>query len=39
MISPWSTNPKTTEGKKYVFRACFLGKLHHDRHGPAGYLL
>lgn len=24
MISPWSTNPKTTEGKKYVFRACFL---------------
>jgi len=24
MISPWSTNPKTTEGKKYVFRACFF---------------
>ena len=24
MISPWSTNPKTTEGKKYVFRACFI---------------
>ncbi len=24
MISPWSTNPKTTEGKKFVFRACFL---------------
>ncbi|MBI5956563.1 MAG: ABC transporter substrate-binding protein [Chloroflexi bacterium] len=24
MISPWSTNPKTTEGKKYVFRAAFI---------------
>lgn len=30
MISPWSTNPKTTvdtstnESKKYVFRACFI---------------
>jgi branched-chain amino acid transport system substrate-binding protein len=24
MISPWSTNPKTTEHLKYVFRACFL---------------
>jgi branched-chain amino acid transport system substrate-binding protein len=24
MISPWSTNPKTTEGKRYVFRACFI---------------
>ncbi len=24
MISPWSTNPKTTEGKKFVFRACFV---------------
>jgi branched-chain amino acid transport system substrate-binding protein len=24
MISPWSTNPKTTEGKKFVFRACFI---------------
>jgi branched-chain amino acid transport system substrate-binding protein len=24
MISPWSTNPKTTEGKKFAFRACFL---------------
>jgi branched-chain amino acid transport system substrate-binding protein len=24
MISPWSTNPKTTEGRPYVFRACFL---------------
>ncbi|MCR4397519.1 MAG: ABC transporter substrate-binding protein [Firmicutes bacterium] len=24
MISPWSTNPKTTDGKKYVFRACFI---------------
>lgn len=24
MISPWSTNPKTTENKKYIFRACFI---------------
>ncbi|MEW6547024.1 MAG: ABC transporter substrate-binding protein [Bacillota bacterium] len=24
MISPWSTNPKTTQDKKYVFRACFI---------------
>jgi branched-chain amino acid transport system substrate-binding protein len=24
MITPWSTNPKTTEGKKFAFRACFL---------------
>jgi branched-chain amino acid transport system substrate-binding protein len=24
MISGWSTNPKTTEGRPYVFRACFL---------------
>jgi branched-chain amino acid transport system substrate-binding protein len=24
MISPWSTNPKTTENLKYVFRACFV---------------
>lgn len=23
MISPWSTNPQTTAGKRYVFRACF----------------
>jgi branched-chain amino acid transport system substrate-binding protein len=23
MISPWSTNPLTTAGKKWVFRACF----------------
>lgn len=23
MISPWSTNPQTTAGKNYVFRACF----------------
>lgn len=23
MISPWATNPKLTEGKKYIFRACF----------------
>ncbi|MGE5587990.1 MAG: ABC transporter substrate-binding protein [Clostridia bacterium] len=24
MISPWSTNVKTTQGKRYVFRACFI---------------
>lgn len=24
MISPWSTNPKTTENMQYVFRACFV---------------
>lgn len=24
MISPWSTNPKTTENMHYVFRACFV---------------
>ncbi|MGQ9688144.1 MAG: ABC transporter substrate-binding protein, partial [Desulfobaccales bacterium] len=24
MISPWSTNPKTTEKMRYVFRACFV---------------
>lgn len=23
MISPWSTNPKLTEGRKHIFRACF----------------
>ncbi|MGE5577621.1 MAG: ABC transporter substrate-binding protein [Syntrophothermus sp.] len=23
-ISPWSTNPNVTQGKKYVFRACFI---------------
>ncbi len=23
MISPWSTNPKLTENKKFVYRACF----------------
>jgi branched-chain amino acid transport system substrate-binding protein len=23
MISPWSTNPKLTDKKKYIFRACF----------------
>jgi branched-chain amino acid transport system substrate-binding protein len=23
MITPWSTNPLTTAGKKWVFRACF----------------
>ncbi len=24
MISPWSTNPKTTQDRPYVFRGCFL---------------
>ncbi|MGD0827481.1 MAG: ABC transporter substrate-binding protein, partial [Desulfobaccales bacterium] len=24
MVSPWSTNPNTTEGKKFIFRACFI---------------
>jgi branched-chain amino acid transport system substrate-binding protein len=24
MLTPWSTNPKTTEGKKFAFRACFI---------------
>ncbi len=24
MISPWSTNPQTTEDRPYVFRGCFL---------------
>jgi branched-chain amino acid transport system substrate-binding protein len=24
MISPWSTNPKTTKDRPYVFRGCFL---------------
>jgi branched-chain amino acid transport system substrate-binding protein len=24
MISPWSTNPQTTAGKKFIFRACFI---------------
>lgn len=24
MISPWSTNPKTTQNRPWVFRACFL---------------
>lgn len=24
MISPWSTNPRTTENHPWVFRACFL---------------
>ncbi|HKJ65801.1 MAG TPA: ABC transporter substrate-binding protein [Desulfopila sp.] len=24
MISPWSTNPATTEDRPYVFRGCFL---------------
>jgi len=24
MVSPWSTNPKTTEGKKFIFRAGFI---------------
>jgi branched-chain amino acid transport system substrate-binding protein len=24
MVSPWSTNPKTSEGCHCVFQACFL---------------
>jgi branched-chain amino acid transport system substrate-binding protein len=24
MISPWATNPVVTQGKKWVFRACFI---------------
>jgi branched-chain amino acid transport system substrate-binding protein len=24
MITPWSTNPNTTKGRPWVFRACFL---------------
>ncbi len=24
MISPWSTNPLSTKGRPYVFRACFI---------------
>ena len=24
LITPWSTNPKTNQPKKYVFRACFI---------------
>src|SRR5690606_40800918 len=24
LISPWSTNPQTTAGKRYVFRAAFI---------------
>jgi branched-chain amino acid transport system substrate-binding protein len=28
MISPWSTNPKTTEGKKFIFRSCFIDDFH-----------
>jgi branched-chain amino acid transport system substrate-binding protein len=27
MISPWSTNPKTTAGKKFIFRACFVDEF------------
>lgn len=27
MISPWSTNPKATENRPYVFRACFLDQF------------
>lgn len=23
-ISPWATNPRVTEGRRYVFRACYL---------------
>jgi branched-chain amino acid transport system substrate-binding protein len=31
MISPWSTNPRTTLNRPWVFRACFLD----DFQGPA----
>ncbi len=24
MISPWATNPMVTQGRKYVFRVCFI---------------
>ena len=24
MVSPWATNPMVTQGKKYVFRVCFI---------------
>jgi branched-chain amino acid transport system substrate-binding protein len=24
MVSPWATNPLVTQGKKYVFRVCFI---------------
>lgn len=24
MVSPWATNPVVTQGKKWVFRACFI---------------
>jgi branched-chain amino acid transport system substrate-binding protein len=27
MISPWSTNPKTTKDRPFVFRGCFLDPL------------
>ena len=27
MISPWSTNPRTTQNRPWVFRACFLDSL------------
>ncbi len=27
MISPWSTNPKTTKGRPFVFRSCFLDSI------------
>jgi branched-chain amino acid transport system substrate-binding protein len=30
MISPWSTNPRTTKDRPYVFRGCFLD----DFQGP-----
>jgi len=30
MISPTSTNPKTTEGRPFVFRACFLDPFQGD---------
>lgn len=30
MISPTSTNPKTTEGRPFVFRACFLDNFQGE---------
>lgn len=27
-LSPWSTNPNVTRGRKYVFRSCFIDPFH-----------
>ena len=32
MVSPWSTNPRTTKDRPWVFRACFLDPFQ----GPVG---